>query len=81
MKKRTLIVRGREAYSTDTRLVQGTAGQDCVALELDEEWRGLDVLVAFEHESGERRTPREKPRRHLHDSVGVHDEGGRGCAR
>lgn len=26
MKKRMLIVRGREAYSTDTRLVQGTAG-------------------------------------------------------
>ena len=61
MKKRTLIVRGREAYSTDTRLVQGTAGQDCVALELDEEWRGLDVLVAFEHESGERRTPVKNP--------------------
>ncbi len=61
MKKRTLIVRGREAYSTDTRLVQGTVGQDCVALELDEEWRGLDVTVAFEHETGERRTPAKNP--------------------
>lgn len=52
----TLRVRGRAVECDDLALVQGTVGQDCVRLELDEEWTGLDVTVAFIADA-ERRTP------------------------
>ena len=56
MKIHVLEVRGRVAACDDLALVQGTVGQDCVRLELDEEWTGLAVTVAFVSDS-ERRTP------------------------
>lgn len=52
----TLRVRGRAVECDDLALVQGTVGQDCVRLELDEEWAGLAVTVTFVSDS-ERRTP------------------------
>lgn len=56
MRVHTLRVRGRAVECDDLALVQGTVGQDCVRLELDEEWTGLAVTVAFVSDS-ERRTP------------------------
>lgn len=56
MRVHTLRVRGRAIECDDLALVQGTVGQDCLALELDEEWTGLAVTVAFVSDS-ERRTP------------------------
>lgn len=56
MRVHTLRVRGRAVECDDLALVQGTVGQDCVRLELDEEWTGLDVTVAFIADA-ERRTP------------------------
>ena len=56
MRTHTLRVRGRAVECDDLALVQGTVGQDCVRLELDEEWTGLDVTVAFIADA-ERRTP------------------------
>lgn len=56
MRVHTLRVRGRAVECDDLALVQGTVGQDCLALELDEEWTGLAVTVAFVSDS-ERRTP------------------------
>lgn len=56
----TLRVRGRAVECDDLALVQGTVGQDCVRLELDEEWAGLAVTVAFVSDS-ERRTPAKNP--------------------
>lgn len=49
----TLKVRGRRASVDDRMLVQGTVGEDVVALDLDEEWDGLVVTVAFkwQHDS------------------------------
>ncbi|MEE0197917.1 MAG: collagen-like protein [Eggerthellaceae bacterium] len=49
----TLKVRGRRASIDDRMLVQGTVGEDVVALDLDEEWDGLVVTVAFkwQHDS------------------------------
>lgn len=46
-------MRGRRASIDDLMLVQGTVGEDVVALDLDEEWDGLVVTVAFkwQHDS------------------------------
>ena len=52
----TLRVRGRAVECDDLTLVQGTVEADAVRLELDEEWAGLAVTVAFIADS-ERRTP------------------------
>lgn len=60
MRVHTLRVRGRAVECDDLTLVQGTVGQDCLALELDEEWTGLAVTVAFIADS-ERRTPAKNP--------------------
>lgn len=60
MRVHTLRVRGRAVECDDLALVQGTVGQDCVRLELDEEWAGLAVTVAFAAD-GEKRTPVENP--------------------
>lgn len=53
MRMHTLKVRGRRASIDDRMLVQGTVGEDVVALDLDEEWDGLVVTVAFkwQHDS------------------------------
>lgn len=53
MRTHTLKVRGRRASIDDRMLVQGTVGEDVVALDLDEEWDGLVVTVAFkwQHDS------------------------------
>ena len=60
MKTHVLEVRGRVAACDDLALVQGTVGHDRVRLELDEEWAGLAVTVAFAAD-GEKRTPVENP--------------------
>lgn len=60
MKTHVLEVRGRVAACDDLALVQGTVGHDRVRLELDEEWAGLSVSVAFAA-GGEKRTPVENP--------------------
>lgn len=60
MKTHVLEVRGRVAACDDLALVQGTVGHDRVRLELDEEWAGLAVTVAFAA-GGEKRTPVENP--------------------
>lgn len=60
MKIHVLEVRGRVASCDDLALVQGTVGHDRVRLELDEEWAGLAVTVAFIADS-ERRTPAKNP--------------------
>lgn len=60
MRIHALRVRGRAVECDDLTLVQGTVGQDCLALELDEEWTGLAVTVAFIADS-ERRTPAKNP--------------------
>ena len=52
MRTHTLKVRGRRASIDDRALVQGTVGEDVVALDLDEEWDGLTVTVAFKHAGG-----------------------------
>lgn len=52
MRTHTLKVRGRRASLDDRTLVQGTVGEDVVALDLDEEWDGLTVTVAFKHAGG-----------------------------
>lgn len=53
MRTHTLKVRGRRASIDDRTLVQGTVGEDVVAIDLDEEWDGLVVTVAFkwQHDS------------------------------
>ena len=56
MRVHTLRVRGRAVECDDLTLVQGTVEADSVRLELDEEWAGLAVTVAFIADS-ERRTP------------------------
>ena len=56
MRTHTLRVRGRTVECDDLALVQGTVEADAVRLELDEEWTGLAVTVAFVSDS-ERRTP------------------------
>ena len=56
MRTHTLRVRGRAVECDDLVLVQGTVEADSVRLDLDEEWTGLDVTVAFVSDS-ERRTP------------------------
>lgn len=48
MRTHTLTVRGRRAECSDLDLVQGSVGCDAVALDLDDEWDGLAVTVAFE---------------------------------
>lgn len=60
MRVHALRVRGRAVECDDLALVQGTVGQDCLALELDEEWTGLAVTVAFAAD-GEKRTPAKNP--------------------
>ncbi|WP_276683356.1 collagen-like triple helix repeat-containing protein [Slackia piriformis] len=60
MKTHVLKVRGRVASCEDLALVQGTVEADAVRLELDEEWAGLSVSVAFAAD-GEKRTPVENP--------------------
>lgn len=60
MKTHVLKVRGRVASCEDLALVQGTVECDAVRLELDEEWAGLSVSVAFAA-GGEKRTPVENP--------------------
>lgn len=60
MRIHTLRVRGRAVECDDLTLVQGTVEADAVRLELDEEWAGLSVSVAFAAD-GERRTPVENP--------------------
>lgn len=42
-----MVVRGRRATCADLALVQGTKGADVVRLDLDAEWDGCDVSVAF----------------------------------
>lgn len=56
MRVHALRVRGRAVECDDLTLVQGTVEADAVRLELDEEWTGLAVTVAFVSDS-ERRTP------------------------
>lgn len=53
MRTHTIKVRGRRASIDDRMLVQGTVGEDVLALDLDEEWDGLVVTVAFkwQHDS------------------------------
>ena len=53
MRTHTIKVRGRRASIDDRTLVQGTVGEDVLALDLDEEWDGLVVTVAFkwQHDS------------------------------
>lgn len=60
MRVHTLRVRGRAIECDDLALVQGTVEADAVRLELDEEWAGLSVSVAFAAD-GEKRTPVENP--------------------
>lgn len=60
MRTHTLRVRGRTVECDDLALVQGTVEADAVRLELDEEWTGLAVTVAFVSDS-ERRTPAKNP--------------------
>lgn len=60
MRVHTLRVRGRAVECDDLTLVQGTVEADAVRLELDEEWAGLAVTVAFIADS-ERRTPAKNP--------------------
>lgn len=60
MKTHVLKVRGRVASCEDLALVQGTVECDSVRLDLDEEWAGLSVSVAFAA-GGEKRTPVENP--------------------
>lgn len=47
MRTHTIKVAGRRATIDDRTLVQGTVGEDVVALDLDGEWDGLVVTVAF----------------------------------
>lgn len=53
MRTHTIKVRSRRASIDDCMLVQGTVGEDVLALDLDEEWDGLVVAVAFkwQHDS------------------------------
>lgn len=53
MRTHTIKVRGCRASIDDRMLVQGTVGEDVLALDLDEEWDGLVVTVAFkwQHDS------------------------------
>lgn len=53
MRTHTIKVRGRRASIDDRMLVQGTVGEDVLALDLDEEWDGFVVTVAFkwQHDS------------------------------
>lgn len=53
MRTHTIKVRSRRASIDDRMLVQGTVGEDVLALDLDEEWDGLVVAVAFkwQHDS------------------------------
>ena len=60
MRIHTLRVRGRAVECDDLTFVQGTVEADSVRLELDEEWAGLSVSVAFAAD-GEKRTPVENP--------------------
>lgn len=60
MRTHTLTVRSRRAECDDLDLVQGSVGCDGVALDLDEEWDGLAVAVAFEG-SGVKRTAAKGP--------------------
>lgn len=60
MRVHTLRVRGRAAECDDLTLIQGTVEADAVRLELDEEWAGLAVTVAFAAD-GEKRTPAKNP--------------------
>lgn len=60
MRIHTLRVRGRVVECDDLTLVQGTVEADAVRLELDEEWAGLAVTVAFAAD-GEKRTPVKNP--------------------
>lgn len=60
MRTHTLRVRGRAVECDDPVLVQGTVEADSVRLDLDEEWRGFDVTVAFAADT-ERRTPAKNP--------------------
>lgn len=48
MRKHTISIRDRRATVDDRLLVSGTWRADCVALDLDAEWEGMDVSVAFE---------------------------------
>lgn len=60
MRVHTLRVRGRAVECDDLALVQGTVEADSVRLELDEEWTGLDITVAFVADA-ECRTPAKNP--------------------
>ena len=60
MKTHVLEVRGRTVECDDLTLIQGTVEADAVRLDLDEEWAGLSVSVAFAAD-GEKRTPVENP--------------------
>lgn len=53
MRTHTIKVRGRRASIDDRMLVQGTVGEDVLALDLDDEWDGFVVTVAFkwQHDS------------------------------
>ena len=53
MRTHTIKVRGRRASIDDRMLVQGTVGEDVLPLDLDEEWDGFAVTVAFkwQHDS------------------------------
>lgn len=56
MRTHVLRVSRRSARCDDLVLVQGTVGEDRVVLELDDEWSGLEVSVAFLG-SGEKVSP------------------------
>lgn len=52
MKVHRIAVRGRRCTCDDRELVQGTAGQDAIALSLDSEWEGLEVTVTLRGAAG-----------------------------
>lgn len=47
MRTHVIRVRGRAAGCDDRMLVRGTVGEDRVELDLDGEWEGLELSVAF----------------------------------
>ena len=51
-----VTVRGRTSHIDGIDLVQGTVGMDYLSLDLDDEWDGLDIVVALGG-SGERIAP------------------------
>lgn len=53
MKIHTITVVDRRATIDDRILVQGTVGEDAVAIDLDQEWDGLDIIATFHFNGGD----------------------------